>query len=277
MNERDDIELEEIEIELLLEGLYRRYGVDLRDYERPALRRRIRECVETEQVATVSGFQEKLLHDAASLERLLLVLARHSAALFREPAFYTAFRAKVVPLLRTYPFVRIWQAGCSTGEEVYALAILLEEEGLYSRCRIYATDLSRAVLEQAKDAVFPLTAVREYTSNYLRAGGRRYLSDYYTAREGSVCFNPALKRNVTFSEHNLVTDGSFNEFQVVLCRDAMNDFNQRLQDRVHELIYDSLNVFGIVGLGSSESLKLLPREAFYEALDNEHRLYRKVR
>jgi len=269
-------ELEEIEIELLLEGLYRHYGVDLRDYARASLRRRVRECIEQEQASTVSGFQEKVLHDAECLERLLLALASNSTTIFSDPGFYAALRTKVVPLLRTYPFVRIWHAGCSTGEEVYSMAILLEEEGLYQRCRIYATDLSREAVKQAKDGIFPLAAVREATSNYCRAGGKGYLSDYYTAHEGRALFSPALKRNIIFSEHNLATDGSFNEFQVVLCRNVMIYFNRRLQERVHELIYESLNIFGVIGLGLRESLQHSPREAFYEVMDLEHRLYRKV-
>jgi len=277
MNERDDdIRLEEIEIELLLEGLYQRYGVDLRDYARASLRRRLRQCMQYEQVATISGLQEKALHDTECLERLLLQLASNSVAMFHDPKFYLAFRAKVIPQLRTYPFVRIWHAGCTTGEEVYSMAILLEEEGLYSRCRIYATDLSHEVVRRAKEGAFPLAAVREYTGNYLHAGGKRLLSDYYAAHEGKAVFSSALRRNVIFSEHNLVTDSSFNEFQVVLCRNVMIYFNQRLQERVHELIYESLNMFGIVGLGSRESLRLSPREAFYEAVDGQHRLYRKV-
>jgi len=271
-----EIELEEIEIELLLEGLHRHYGVDLRDYAPASLRRRLRSCMQQEQAATVSGFQEKVLHDAECLERLLLALSANSTAMFRDPGFYLAFRAKVVPLLRTYPFVRLWHAGCSLGEEVYSMAILLEEEGLYPRCRIYATDLSREVVRRAKEGVFPLAAIQEYTSNYLRAGGKRFLSDYYTAQQGQAHFSPALKRNLIFSEHNLVTDGSLNEFQVVLCRNVMIYFNQSLQERVHELIYESLNMFGVVGLGSRESLRLSPREAFYEVLDDQNRLYRKV-
>lgn len=277
MNGRDgEVELEQIEVELLLEGLYRHYGVDLRDYVPASLRRRLRGLMQEEQVATVSGFQERVLHDPESLERFLQALSTNSVALFRDPGFYLAFRAKVVPLLRTYPFVRLWLAGCSTGEEVYSMAILLEEEGLYPRCRLYATDLSRRVVQQAKEGVYPLAKVQEYTSNYLRAGGKRFLSDYFAAQDGRAHFLPQLKKNLIFSEHNLVTDGSFNEFHVVLCRDVMIYFNRTLQERVHDLIYESLHMFGVVGLGGRETLRLSPREAFFEVLDDEHRLYRKV-
>jgi chemotaxis protein methyltransferase CheR len=272
----DKTELEEIEIALLIEGIYRHYGVDLRDYERNPLRQRIRDCVRQEEVKTISAFQEKVLHDAECLERLLLALARNGAMVFGDPDFYSAFRTKIVPLLRTYPFVRIWLAGCSTGEDVYSTAIVLEEEGLYPRSRIYATEISRAAVASAREGVFPLSKVSQYTSNYLRTGGRKYFSDYFTLHDGQIFFDPALKRNVIFSEHNLATDGSINEFQVVICRDVLSSFNLELQERVHELIYESLATFGVLGTGKRESLRYSPREAFYEVLDEKNRIYRKV-
>jgi chemotaxis protein methyltransferase CheR len=271
-----EIELEELEIGLLLEGLHRRYGVDLRNYARGPLIMRIRECMRLEQVSTVSGFQERALHDTECLERLLLALAGNDAPMFQDPGFYSAFRAKVVPLLKTYPFIRVWHIGCSTGAEVYSTAIMLEEEGIYQRSRIYATDISREAVNRAREGAFPLAAAPEYTSNYLRGGGRKYLSDYFTTRDGKIFFDPALRKNMTFSEYNPATDGSFNEFQVVFCRNVMASFNPDLQERVHELIYDSLGMFGVVGLGSHESLKYSPREAFYEVMDDDNRIYRKV-
>ncbi|HET9788474.1 MAG TPA: CheR family methyltransferase, partial [Pyrinomonadaceae bacterium] len=178
--------------------------------------------------------------------------------------------------LRTYPTVQIWIAGCSTGEEVYSLAILLQEENLYNRCRIYATDISHAVLRRARDGIFPLSAMREYTNNYHQAGGAHEFSDYYTAQYDSVIFSSSLKNNIVFSEHNLATDGSFNEFQVILCRNVMIYFNKDLQARVHNLLYDSLSMFGVFGLGNKESLKFTPRAAFYEHLNEKDKLYRKV-
>jgi len=276
MTRQDDNELEEIEIELLIEGLYQRYGIDLRNYERDSLRRKIRDRMLQEQAMTVSGLQEKALRAAECPDRLLLSLASNGGTMFGDPGFYTAFRAKVIPLLRTYPFVRIWLAGCSTGEEAYSMAIALEEEGLYQRSRIYATEISREAVKQAKEGAFPLSEASQYTSNYLRSGGRRYFSDYYRTCDGRIFFDPALKKNVTFLEHNLATDGSINEFQVILCRNVMPYFNPELQERVHELIYESLVVFGVAGLGRHEPLRYSPREAFYEALDEENRIYRKV-
>ena len=268
--------LEDIEIGLLLDGLYRAYGFDFREYSRASIKRRILEIMRAEDLGTVSAFQNRILHDAACLDRFLLGLSVHATSMFRDPSFYLTFRTRVVPLLRTYPTVQIWVAGCSTGEEVYSLAILLEEERLYGRCRIYATDISQAVLRKARDGIFPLAAMRDYTSNYHQAGGAGEFSDYYTAQYDSVIFSSALKSNVVFSEHNLATDGSFNEFQVILCRNVMIYFNKDLQARVHNLLYDSLSMFGVFGLGNKESLKFTPRAASYEHLNDKDRLYRKV-
>ena len=268
--------LEDIEIELLLEGMYKHYGFDFRDYAPASLKRRIRECMREEGVLTISGYQDRILHDPACLDRLLTSLSVNVTSMFRDPGFYKTFREKVVPMLRTYPFVRLWHAGCSTGEEVYSMAILLKEEGLYDRCRIYATDMSVEALRRAREAIFPLSAMQEYTLNYMRGGGKRFFSDYYTAQYDNVIFDHSLRSNVVFSEHNLVTDGSFNEFHVILCRNVMIYFNKALQERVHNLIYDSLITFGILGLGNKESLRFTPREDFYEPLDGADRLYRKV-
>ena len=268
--------VEDIELDLLLEGLYRVHGFDFRDYSRASIKRRVLELMRAEKLKSVSAFQDKLLHDNACLERFLLGVAVHATAMFRDPSFYLTFRKRVVPLLRTYPTVQIWVAGCSTGEEVYSLAILLEEERLYNKCRIYATDISQAVLRRARDGIFPLAAMRDYTTNYHQAGGTHEFSDYYTAQYDSVIFSSALRKNVVFSEHNLATDGSFNEFQVILCRNVMIYFNRDLQARVHNLLYDSLSMFGVFGLGNKESLKFTPREALYQHLNESDKLYRKV-
>ena len=268
--------IEDIEIDLLLEGIYRAHGFDFRDYSRASLKRRILEVMRAENSETVSAFQDRVLHDTACLERFLLRLSVHATAMFRDPSFYLTFRTNVVPLLRTYPTVQIWVAGCSTGEEVYSLAILLHEEKLFPKCRIYATDISQAVLRKARAGIFPLAAMREYTANYHQAGGTHEFSDYYTAQYDSVLFSAALRNNIVFSEHNLATDGSFNEFQVILCRNVMIYFNKELQARVHNLLYDSLSMFGVFGLGNKESLKFTPRAEFYEELNEKDKLYRKV-
>jgi chemotaxis protein methyltransferase CheR len=228
-------------------------------------------------VQTVSGLQERLLHDPQVMEKLLLDLSVNVTAMFRDPTFYAAFRAKVVPLLRTYPFTRVWVAGCSTGEEVFSLAILLAEEGLYDRTRIYATDINEVVLERAKRGVFPLDKMQEYTQNYIRAGGDRSFSEYYTARYEGALFSRSLLDNVVFAQHNLVSDRAFNEFNVVLCRNVMIYFDRSLQNRVHELFYESLEMFGVLGLGQKESITFTPHEASFEELDGRERLWKKVR
>jgi chemotaxis protein methyltransferase CheR len=271
---RDD--LEDIEIALLLEGIYRRYGFDFREYAAASLRRRLWRRAHAERLQTLSGLQEKLLHDSACMERLLLDLSINVTAMFRDPTFYVAFREKVVPQLRTYPFTRIWVAGCSSGEEVYSLAILLHEEGLYERARIYATDINESVLERARAGVFPLDKMQDYTQNYIRAGGTRAFSEYYLAAYDGAQFQRALVENVVFAQHNLVSDRSFNEFNVIVCRNVMIYFDRVLQGRVHGLFYESLANFGVLALGHKEAIQFSPYEDRYEVLDPVEKLYRKV-
>jgi chemotaxis protein methyltransferase CheR len=269
-------EVEALEVELLLEGVFRRYGYDFRDYAPASLKRRIWNVVRSEDLQTISALQERVLHDPACMERFLLAVSVNVTSMFRDPTFFLTFRRRVVPLLRTYPFIRIWHAGCSTGEEVYSMAILLQEEGLYERCRIYATDLNEAVLRRAREGIFPMEAVEQYSRNYLGAGGTKTLSEYYTAAYGNAIFRATLRNNVVFSQHNLAMDGSFNEFNVVLCRNVMIYFKRSLQQRVHELIFESLARFGILGLGDKETLQFTPHEHQYEQLEPGERLYRRV-
>lgn len=269
-------ELEKIEIDLLLEGIYRRYGHDFRQYAYASLKRRIHGAMQAEKVSSISALQAKTLHDPACMKRFLLSVSVNVTAMFRDPGFFLAFRQRVIPMLRTYPFVRIWHAGCSTGEEVYSMAILLQEEGLYDRCRIYATDMDEAVLKQAMEGIFPLEAVKGYDANYLRAGGVSSLSNYYTSGYGSALFRASLRDNMVFSPHNLAMESSFNEFHVILCRNVMIYFAKPLQQRVHNLLYDSLTMFGILGIGNRESLHFTPHENAYEPIDREAKLYRRI-
>jgi chemotaxis protein methyltransferase CheR len=268
--------LEVIEVQLLLEGVYRYYGYDFRDYAPSSLMRRIRKIVASEALPTISALQDRLLHDSACLERFLLGLTVNVTSMFRDPSFFVAFREKIVPLLRTYPFIRIWHAGCSTGQEVYSMAILLQEEGLYHRCRLYATDTNDLVLQKAKQGIYPIDLMQEYTQLYLKAGGRRSFSEYYTAGYGNAIFRSSLKENMVFSQHNLATDRSFNEFNVILCRNVLIYFNRSLQQQAQQLFYDSLCSFGILGLGRRESLKLSPYEERYEEVVKGERLYRRL-
>ena len=268
--------VEALELELLLEAVFRFYGYDFRDYARTSLRRRVANVMRAEGVATISALQERILHDRASWDRFLNGVSVSVSAMFRDPGFFRAFRERAVPLLRTYPFIRIWQAGCSLGEEAYSLAILLEEEGLYDRVLIYATDINEATLRQAREGIYSAALMEKYAHNYQEAGGRRALSEYYTARYELALIRPALQRNIVFSQHNLVSDGTFNEFNVILCRNVMIYFNRPLQERTHALFHGSLGMFGILGLGARESLRFMPQESSYEPLVASEKLYRRI-
>jgi chemotaxis protein methyltransferase CheR len=268
--------VEEIEFELLLEGVFRQWGFDFRNYAPSSLRRRVMNFMRGEHIASISALQDRVLHDEDWLNRFLYSLSVNVSAIFRDPGFYRSFRKEVVPLLRTYPFVRIWLAGVSMGEEVYSLAILLQEEGLYDRCRIYATDINEAVLKKAKEGIYPLDLMQSYTSNYIKAGGNREFSNYYTAAYDRAIFKSSLRDNVVFAQHNLAGDASFNEFHVILCRNVMIYFNSQLQADVHRLLYASLVMFGILGLGAKETLKFSPHEHAYEEIDKAAKLYRRV-
>ena len=270
-------DVEDVEIDLLLEGVYRRYGFDFRQYARGSVRRRLVRRLEGEGLTTFSALQERVLHDPSAMQRLLLDLSINVTAMFRDPTFYLKFRAKVVPLLRPYPYIRIWNAGCSTGEEVYSLAILLREEGLYDRARIYATDMNESVLDIARTGVFSLRRMRDYTENYIAAGGTSAFSEYYEAEGVGARFDPDLARNVVFAQHNLVSDRSFNEFHVIFCRNVMIYFDRTLQDHVHDLFYESLVRFGILALGHKESIRFTSHQESYEELNATEKLYRKVR
>ena len=260
----------------LLQAIYEHYGYDFRDYARGSLRRRLWKRAYAEGLKTLSGLQEAVLHDPSVMEALLVDLSVNVTAMFRDPGFYLSFRRKVVPLLRTYPFIRVWHAGCSTGEEVYSLAILLKEEGLYDRTRIYATDINEQVLERADGAVIPIERMRDFTQNYLSAGGTRSFSEYYEAEGKSAKLDSTILDNVVFAQHNLVSDGPFNEFHVVMCRNVMIYFNKSLQDRVHELLHRSLISLGILSLGHKETIRYTMAETLYDELDPDERIYRRI-
>lgn len=267
-----DDDLQEIELALLLEGVFRRYGYDFRGYAPGVLKRRVERRVALEKAGTLSRFQEQVLRDRACFERLAFDLAINVSSMFRDPAFYAAFRNRVVPLLRTYPSVRIWNAGCATGEEVLSVAILLAEEGLYDRTRIYATDISDAALEQARCGEFALRKLPIYTQNYLASGGKRVFSSYYRSTASAARFDPALLQHVVFARHNLVTDGIFNEFNVIFCRNVLIYFGRELQAHVRGLFHESLGSFGVIALGARDCW----RSDGYKQLDRAHMLYQRV-
>lgn len=268
-------ELETLEVELLLEGVRRQYGFDLRNHSRPLLLRRLRRHLREERLDTFSALQGRVLHDPEAMEGLLRALACPPDTLFADPAFFQDFRARVVPMLRTYPSIRVWHAGCFSGEDTYALAILLMEEGLWGRCRLYASDASEGLLADARNGVLRLPG-EEDARNYREAGGRRALTDYYTRDGDWAVLHPSLREGIFFTQHNLATDASFNEFQVVLCRDTLLSYNRSLASRAHERLYESLVRFGFLCLGRKESVARTPYAAAYEELEGTGRVYRRT-
>ncbi len=272
-----DQTLEQLEVELLLEAVYRRYGFDFREYARASLRRRLWRRMNVEGLQTITQLHDLLLHDPNCMERLLRDLSINVTAMFRDPSFYVSFRENVVPTLRTYPFTRIWCVGCSTGEEVYSLAILLHEEGLYERARIYATDINENVLDAAQAGVYPLERMQQYTQNYIRAGGKSEFSEYYVAAYDRARFSRELAENVVWAQHNVAMDSAFNEFNVIVCRNVLIYFDKPLQDRVHRLFAESLETFGVLALGRKESILFTPFADRYDEIDADERIYRLAR
>jgi chemotaxis protein methyltransferase CheR len=272
----EDPELERLELELLVEAIHRRYGYDFRGYARASLRRRLWRRADLEGLRTLSGLQERVLHDPQAMQRLLADLSINVTAMFRDPSFHAALRETVFPLLRTHPFIRVWVAGCSSGEEVVSLAIALREQGLLERTLIYATDMDTEVLARAREGAYPLEKLQDYTRNYLAAGGAEAFSAYYTVRAGQAVFDPALLRDVVFAQHNLATDRSFNEFHLVVCRNVLIYFDRELQDRVLQLFDESLTRRGVLALGRKETLNGTAVEGRYEPLVPVEKIFRRI-
>jgi len=268
--------IEDLETDLLLEAIRRFYGYDFSNYERIAVNMHIRECMLAARVRSISRLQEKVLREPAFLDRFVRTFSNSGHAMFSEPSFYESLRCRIVPMLRTYPFVRVWHVGCSTGEEVYSMAILLEEEGFHSHYRIYATDLSEEAIKQARRGAFPASLAESYASNYMKSGGIRGLLDHFRQRGNRLLAKSALKKAILFSEHNLATDGSLNEFHLIVCRNVLSSFNQSLRERVDALIYDSLARLGVLALGAGDSLNSMPHGDCYAALDESTGLYQKI-
>ena len=266
-------ELEELELDLLLAAIHRRYGLDFRGYARASLRRRIWNQIRAERLATVTGLQERVLHDVACMERLRLALSVRITAMFRDPSFYRALREQVVPRLRERASLRIWHAGCSTGEEAYSMAIVLAEEGLYERARLHATDINDALVRSARTGIFPIGLMQEYTANYLHSGARGDFSRYYTARYDRAIVRQALRRNIVFDRHDLGSDPSPGRFDLIVCRNVLIYFGAELQGRAHRLLHASLGEGGLLALGRKESLIGTPHEHDYEPLDVRERLF----
>ncbi|HBJ00961.1 protein-glutamate O-methyltransferase CheR [Lysinibacillus sp. FSL R7-0073] len=265
-----------LEIDLLLEAIYRLSGYDFRQYNRSSISRRIFNRMRINSIPTISRVQEKVIHDQEFLEQLLNDFSINVTEMFRNPSFFKAFREKVIPTLREYEEIRIWHAGCATGEEVYSMAILLQEEGLIDKAVIYATDMNEQVLEKAKKGVFPIHKMQAYTKNYMLAGGAHAFSEYYKTDYQYAYFHPTLLKNIIFAQHNLVTDQSFNEFHVVLCRNVLIYFSPQLQSQVHHLFYESLSDKGFLCLGDKETLRFEEVISNYREVVGNERIYQKI-
>ncbi len=264
-----------IEIDLLLEAIFRKYGYDFRNYSKAHIKRRLLNRMSSSGLKSISEMQHEVLNGSNFFEVLLRDLSINVTEMFRDPSFYLAMRNDIIPILRTYPFFKVWHAGCSTGEEVYSFAVLLMEEGLYNRAQIYATDFNRDVLEIAKKGIYPIDRIKEFTSNYQAAGGRNSFSDYYMANYNSVIYDQSLRKNLVFAEHNLVTDSVFAEVNLVICRNVLIYFNKDLQNRVVTLFNDSLVNGGFLGLGSKETLQFTDSADKFEVINQEEKIYKK--
>lgn len=265
----------EIELELLVEAIYRRYQYDFRQYSRNSLQRRLVRALGQFECRTLSQLQERLLREPVLFPRLLDYITVPTTELFRDPSYFLALRRQVVPYLRTYPSVKIWVAGCSTGEEVYSLAIVLAEEGLLDKAVLYATDINPHSIETARQGIYRADAVREASSNYRAAGGYGSLADYYSAAYDSVRFDPALARNVVFADHSLATDAVFAEMHLVSCRNVLIYFDRALQDRTLGLFHDALVRQGFLGLGAKETVRFSDHKDLFDVVSQDARIFRK--
>lgn len=277
MQNRRAAELANVELFLLLEAVVRWSGYDFRDYAAATLKRRIAERLRAEGVATISGLQERVLHDPDALRRFVFAMSGSSNRLFGPPEYFRAFRTRVVPMLRTYSFVRIWFPGCSTGEDVYSVATILLEEGLLERCMIYATELSDLALEQAREGFYEVSSLEDFANGYALSGGHLPLGAFCRAGERSVRFNDGLKKNVIFAQHSLATDASLNEFHAIVARGVLPQFNKTLQFRVHNLFLQSLVRLGFLCVNPAESLHATPHEGAFRKVDEIFPLYRRMR
>lgn len=272
----EDPEVERLELQLLLEAVWLRYGYDFRDYAMASVARRLRQFLADAGLSSYGEVTARLLRDQGFFHELVPYFSVSVTALFRDPFFYAALAGKVLPRLRSWPHFKVWHAGCATGEEVYSNAILLKEAGLLERSTLYATDISQAALETGKAGIYSLEVIRKGAASYLEAGGRGALADHYHARYQAAIMNADLRRRMTFARHNLAMDTSFGEMQVIVCRNVLIYFSEPLQAKVLELFWESLDTGGFLCLGDKESLTFTPVADRFECIDEPARIYRKL-
>ncbi len=268
---------ENLEIKLLLEAIFLKYGYDFRNYAVAHIKRRLEQRKSLSKLKSYSEMQHRIIYDENFFNYLLLDLSINVTEMFRDPWFYKDVRNTIIPHLKTYPFIKVWHAGCSAGQEVYSMGIVLEEEGMKERIQVYATDYNELILEKAKAGIYPIDVIREYTANYIQSGGRESFSDYYTADNQNVILKKSLREKVLFSSHNLVTDGVFGEMNVIFCRNVLIYFNKELQERVFQLFYESLCPGGFLCLGSKETLRFSKVAEHFEIVAEKAKIYRKKR
>jgi len=265
----------ELDIQDLLEAVYQKYGYDFREYSQAHLKRRIMNRMALSGISDISLLRLKILNEESFASTLLQDLSINVTEMFRDPGFYKSLRENVIPVLKTYPFLKIWHAGCSTGEEAYSMAIILQEEGLFDRATIYATDFNQNVLNSAKTGIFTNRMIKEYTANYQLSGGKESFSNYYNSDENNVIMDQSLKKNIVWANHNLVTDSVFAEVNLILCRNVLIYFDRKLQNSVQSLFHKSLMSGGILCLGTKESLRFTDFNDEYTVVDEKQRIFKK--
>jgi chemotaxis protein methyltransferase CheR len=268
---------ENSELKELMEAIRLVYSYDFTDYAEASLKRRVDHFITSHKISSLNELAKCLLKEETFFEQFVQEITINVTEMFRDPPFFKSLREKVVQRLATYPFFKVWIAGCSTGEEVYSMAIMLKEEGLLDRSVIYATDINQKALQQAKDGIMALDLMQNYTSNYIKAGGKKSFSDYYRAKYNAAMLDKSLRQNIVFSAHNLAVDSSFNEFQMILCRNVLIYFNQSLQNKVVNLFYDSLSPFGYLCLGNKESLLFSDKQKKFEDVDKREKIFMKIK
>jgi chemotaxis protein methyltransferase CheR len=265
------------EIENFLNDVFEKYGYDFTSYSKASMKRRVVRLLNLDKFSSFSSFSDKVILDERYITRFVQELTVNVTEMFRDPGFYRILREKVLPVLATHPFIRIWHAGCSSGEEVYSMAILLKEFNLMHKSLLYATDINPTILEKVTKGIYPISAMKQYSENYIQSGGTEDFSSYYTAKYDLAKFDDSLKSKIIVSTHNLVSDRSFNEFQLIICRNVLIYFDKNLQDQVLQLFDSSLDKLGFLALGSKESIKFSGLSNKYEQDDNNQKIWRKIK
>ncbi len=273
--ENTDISNENLEINLLIEAVREKYGYDFSGYSRASLKRRIKKTLNESHSTSISGMIHRLIYEKEFFDLLLLDLSINVTEMFRDPLFFREIREKVIPVLSKQSSIKIWHAGCSTGEEVYSMAILLKEAGIYNRCQIFATDFNEVVLAKAKQGIFPISNIKESTKNYQKSGGTGSFTEWYTAKYDFAIVESSLQKNILFADHNLVTDGVFSEVDLVMCRNVLIYFDRPLQNRVLRLLSDSLSIGGFLAIGSKESIHFSGITGEFEKFSHTRKIFRK--